>query len=105
MYVRMSWGSLRPGGWDEYRRHHTERVVPESKGVQGLHRRQLLRITENPDEGISLSLWDTLDNLRNYERSETRRELPKKWSICIGESTGSTTSRSPTANNNHSPAQ
>ena len=75
MYMRMSWGSLRPGSWDDYRRYYLDRVVPSTKAISGLRQRQLLRSTENSDEGISLSTWESLDDLMAYERSESRRGL------------------------------
>ena len=92
MYLRMSWGSIRAGYWDEYRSFYNERVAPSTRGVKGLSQRQLLRSTENPDEGISLSLWETLEDLTAYERSETRRNLIQDaehlhhpWSYARGE--------------------
>ena len=69
MYVRMVWGKLRPGAWGEYERHYHERVAGAGK-AKGLRERQLLRSTEDPDEGISVSVWDTLEDLRNYETGE-----------------------------------
>jgi heme-degrading monooxygenase HmoA len=74
----MVWGKLRPGSWEVYERHYYERVVPSSKGIKGLQERQLLRSTEDPDEGISLSIWDTLENMHNYDVSERRQELAKE---------------------------
>ena len=35
MYVRMVWGSLRPGSWAEYEKHYRDRVAlrpPKSRG-------------------------------------------------------------------------
>ncbi len=56
MYVRIVLGSLRPETWDQYERHYKERVVPLTVGTKGLSGRKLLRSTEDPDQGISLSL-------------------------------------------------
>jgi heme-degrading monooxygenase HmoA len=78
MYVRMVWGKLRAGSWQEYEHHYTERVVGPAQKVKGLRERQLLRSTEDPDEGISLSMWDTLEDLLNYERGELRGGLAKE---------------------------
>jgi heme-degrading monooxygenase HmoA len=76
MYVRMVWGKLRPGAWGEYERHYHERVAGAGK-AKGLRERQLLRSTEDPDEGISVSVWDTLEDLRNYETSEFRQTMAR----------------------------
>ena len=68
LYLRLVWGKLRPGTWVEYERHYHERVAVSSNGVNGLRERQLLRSTEDPDEGVSVRVWDSLDDLLNYER-------------------------------------
>ena len=44
----------------------------------GLRERQLLRSTEDPDEGKSVIMWDTQEDLLNYERSEVRQLLAKE---------------------------
>jgi heme-degrading monooxygenase HmoA len=77
MYVRMVWGKLRPGTWGDYERHYQERVVGAGD-VKGLRERQLLRSTEDPDEGVSVSIWDTLEDLRNYETGEFRQTLARE---------------------------
>jgi heme-degrading monooxygenase HmoA len=77
MYIRMVWGKLRPGAWGEYERHYHERVAG-SGNIKGLRERQLLRSTEDPDEGISVSLWDTLEDLRSYETGEFRQTMAQE---------------------------
>jgi heme-degrading monooxygenase HmoA len=77
MYIRMVWGQLRPGARGEYERHYHERVAGAGN-VKGLKERQLLRSTEDPDEGISLSVWDTLEDLRSYETGEFRQTLARE---------------------------
>ncbi len=77
MYIRMVWGKLRPGSWDEYERHYHERLTGGVK-IPGLQERQLLRSTEDPDEGISISVWDTLENLRDYETGEFRQNVARE---------------------------
>ena len=78
MYIRMVWGSLRPGSWEEYERPYRERVAASSTEVKGLRQRQLLRSSEDPDEGMSLSVWDSLDDLVSYERGEFRGNLARE---------------------------
>ena len=78
MFVRMVWGKLRPGVWDEYERHYHEKVVASPSPVKGLRERQLLRSTEDPDEGMSLSIWDNLEDLRAYETGEFRQTIAKE---------------------------
>ena len=46
--------------------------------VDGLRQRLLLRSTEDPDEGLSLSVWDNEESLLTYERSELRRNMAQE---------------------------
>ena len=74
MYVRMVWGRLRRGRWDEYERHYNENILGSAiEQVEGFLGRQLLRSSENLDEGISISMWDSLDSMRDYETSLDRQ--------------------------------
>ena len=78
MYIRVVWGRLQGGSWDEYERHYRDRVAEATKGVKGLRERQLVRSTEDPDEGMSLTFWDTLDDMLQFDRSDTRQELVRQ---------------------------
>ncbi len=78
MFIRMVWGKLRPGSWEEYERHYHERLAASSGNIKGLKERQLLRGTEDPDEGISVSIWETLDDLRAYETGEFRQNVARE---------------------------
>ena len=40
--------------------------------------RQLLQCAANPDEGISFSVWDNLEDLAAYESSETHQAFAKE---------------------------
>ena len=73
MYVRVAWGRLKPGSWDEYERYYTEHILPVTQGMTGLNGRQLLRSSENPDEGISITMWDNLEALQDYDTN------PQRW--------------------------
>ena len=78
MFIRMVWGKLRPGSWEEYERHYHERLASSAGNIKGLKERQLLRGTEDPDEGISVSIWETLDDLRAYETGEFRQNVARE---------------------------
>ena len=78
MHVRMVWGRLKRGKWEEYEQYFNERIIGSTKRtVEGLQGRQLLRSSENLDEGISLSLWDSLEAMQHYEQSPQRQESVK----------------------------
>ena len=63
MVCRIFWGKLRLGKWAEYERYYNEVVVPGTAKMHGFRGRQLLRSSENPDEGISLTFWETKQDM------------------------------------------
>ena len=77
MIVRMAWGRVRFGAWDQYEKIYKREVEPTVNTVKGLAVRELLRSTEDPDEGISITLWETEEDLKNYEESELSKSLAK----------------------------
>ena len=77
MYVRVLWGRLRQGMWDEYERYYSEHIEPVSRGMEGFRGRQLLQSTESPEEGMSITMWDTLEALRGYDADPRRQEVGK----------------------------
>lgn len=58
MIMRVTWGKIRPGKWDEYERLWNAHAAADA-GVAGLKARWLLRDTEQKDAGYSLSVWDS----------------------------------------------
>ena len=78
MHVMIVWGKLRLGSWDQYESFYKERVEPTTTSTKGLKERELLRSTENPDEGMSVSLWESQEDMLNYERSELRQTIAKE---------------------------
>ena len=75
MYVQMAWGRARPGAWDDLRQFYVAKVIPFTMGMPGLTERQLWRGAADPDEMAFWSVWESLRELRDYETSQTRREL------------------------------
>jgi heme-degrading monooxygenase HmoA len=69
MFARMAWGKVKPGTWDEYERIYREEILEGTRYVRGLLFRELLRGIDDPDEGISLTLWQTREDLEAYEQS------------------------------------
>ena len=77
MYIRLVWRSLRPGHWDDFERYYRDTYMSGTRDAEGIQRPELFRSTDNPDEGISLSLWDNLEDVVNFERSPARQELAR----------------------------
>lgn len=78
MYVRMFWGRLKMGTWNEYESHYKQNIVPAHKKMKGFKGIQLLRSLDNQDEGISITLWDSKENSDAYAKSPTRDRLAKE---------------------------
>ena len=76
--IMMAWGKLRLGSWDQYEQFYRDQVLQGGGAVEGLKDRMLLRSTEDPDEGISVSLWDNEEALLRYERSDVRRSMAQE---------------------------
>ena len=77
-YIMTAWGKLRLGSWDEYEAYFRNQVMGSGASVDGLRKRMLLRSTEDPDEGVSVSVWDSEEALLHYERSGLRRDMAQE---------------------------
>ena len=69
MIMRITWGKLRPGKWDEYEQTYRSTVVAKSRDIKGLRDRWLTQDTADKDAGFAVSLWDSLEDMRAYEQS------------------------------------
>lgn len=74
MHVRISWGRLRPGTWDDYEAAYRE-FAAGAGAVEGLKGRMLARDVEDRDTGYAVSMWDSRDAMDAYEQSEVRQQL------------------------------
>ena len=75
MIMRITWGKLHPGTWDEFERTYHATVVAKSKNVKGLRGRWLAQDTADKDTGFSVSLWESLADIQAYEQSALYKEI------------------------------
>ena len=75
MFARVAWGKVKPGTWEEYERLYRDDILPSTRNVQGLVFRELLRGADDPNEGISLTLWERREDLDAYEQSDLYQGL------------------------------
>jgi heme-degrading monooxygenase HmoA len=73
MIMRITWGKLNPGTWNEFERMYKETLV--GKEIKGLRGRWLAQDATDPDGGFSVSLWETPEDLEAYEQSEAFRDI------------------------------
>ncbi len=78
MYARVLWGKVKPGMWDDYERYYDEKVVPPTQKMKGFRERRLLRSIDNPEEGVSISVWETKEDLENYISSIERQTIVRE---------------------------
>ncbi len=69
MYVRMTFFKVGSGKMDKLRNVYVNDVIPAHANHKGIRFVHLFENMENPDEGISITAWDTKGDLENYERS------------------------------------
>jgi heme-degrading monooxygenase HmoA len=70
MIMRITWGRIHAGKWDEYEKTYNAIVVAKSKNIKGLRGRWLAQDTADKDAGYSISLWDSTADMEAYEQSE-----------------------------------
>ena len=75
MVIRITWGKLRTGAWDEFERTYRENVLTKGKTLKGLRGRWLAQDAADEDTGFAVSLWDDLADMPAYERSALYREI------------------------------
>ncbi len=87
MIMRITWGKLQPGKWQEFEQAYAATVV--GREVKGLCGRWLAQDTQDPDGGFAVSLWDTLEEMQAYEQSAffQQEALPALQPFFVGQYT------------------
>jgi heme-degrading monooxygenase HmoA len=75
MVIRITWGKLRAGTWDEFERTYREKVVAKARNINGLRGRWLAQDSGDKDTGFAVSLWDSLAAMQAYEESALYKEI------------------------------
>ena len=78
MFARVLSGRVKPGMWNDYERYYDEKVVPPTEKMKGFRERRLLRSLDNPDEAVSLCVWETKEDMENYVRSIERQTIVRE---------------------------
>ena len=72
--VRITRGKVRPGTWDEFEAA-LHQVARDVGFAPGLVSRSLVRNMDDPDEGYTISVWESAQAVRDYEESELAKIL------------------------------
>ncbi|ETX04464.1 MAG: hypothetical protein ETSY2_28620 [Candidatus Entotheonella gemina] len=73
MIMRITWGKLYAGTWDEFERVYKETLA--GKEIPGLKGRWLARDVKDPDGGFAVSLWESAEDMQAYEQSDAYRDM------------------------------
>jgi heme-degrading monooxygenase HmoA len=71
MFMRVSWGRVEPGKWDEYQAAYQQGAARAGRS-EGMLAHRLLRDIDDPDTGYTVMVWDTLEAMEAYENSTNR---------------------------------
>lgn len=77
MFMRVSWGRIRDGQWEEYEKRFKK--LAEANLIKGgPARRWLVRDLDEPDAGFAISLFETENDMRRWADDPEARERVKK---------------------------
>jgi quinol monooxygenase YgiN len=73
--LRLARVTLNHRSLEEFRRMYEGEVMPLLQSVKGCRHASLLGSLDSTDELVSLTMWDSEEDIRNYEDSATFRKL------------------------------
>jgi len=77
MFMRITWGKLKPGAWNDYEAAY-RKVMPQTLEVPGIRGRWLIRDLDEPDAGYSVAMFDSERDMRAFtENAEVRAAIKK----------------------------
>ena len=74
MIMRITWGKLRAGSWNQFEATYSATVAAKGRTLKGLRGRWLLQDTDDKDTGFAISLWDSAADMQAYEQSDLYRQ-------------------------------
>ena len=96
--LRLVTVKILPGKMEEYRRIYTEEIIPALQSVRGCNYAFLTEGLEEKNEVISITFWDSRQDMENYEKSGLFDELKNKlkhlysriyqWKLTLEKDTG-----------------
>ena len=75
MVIRITWGKLRVGAWEEFERTYRANVITKARNVKGLRGRWLAQDSGDKETGFAVSLWDNLSDMQTYEQGALYKEI------------------------------
>jgi len=78
MYLRIVSPKIKPGKMEEFKTLYSEEIIPVLRTVQGCRYAYLTESMKEKTEIISVTLWDSIEDAENYERSGAFDKLTEK---------------------------
>lgn len=72
--LRITRGRIKSGTWDQFEAALHD-AVEKAGHIPGLLSRSLARDMKDPDEGYAISVWESMDALEHYERSDLAKTI------------------------------
>lgn len=74
MFMRIVWGKILPGKWDEFEAAFTS-AMSDRGDLKGLKNHWLARDQEDLNAGYSITLWDSESDMRSFWDSPKRKQV------------------------------
>ena len=74
MYMRIVWGRILPGKWDEFEAAFKTAMANRGE-LQGLQNHWLARDQNDENAGYSITLWDNESDMKVFWDSQKRMEV------------------------------
>jgi quinol monooxygenase YgiN len=68
MYMRVLSLNIQPGKFDNFQEIYTSEIIPALKKVKGCRYVYLTGSDDNPNEAISITIWDSREDAEKYEK-------------------------------------
>jgi len=68
MYMRIVSLNIQPGKFDDFQEIYTNEIIPVLKKVKGCRYVYLTGSDDNPNEAISITIWDSREDAEKYEK-------------------------------------
>jgi heme-degrading monooxygenase HmoA len=74
MFMRIVWGKILPGKWDEFESAFKAAMAKRGE-LKGLKDHWLARNQDDPDAGYSITLWESEADMKAFWDSPKRKEI------------------------------
>jgi heme-degrading monooxygenase HmoA len=74
MHMRIVWGKIQPGKWDEFEAAFKKSMAARGK-LKGLEKHWLARNQNDPDAGYSITVWTSEADMKTFWDSPKRKEV------------------------------